>query len=129
MRPVGIVGIVFFTAILFTVGCTSNNKGKIEATKWKSLPGTVKGLSLPAGAFELQFGGNGQMIYTFGASELGPKQTFRGTYDLGIGDIVTLNLDTPLAGSKVHAETVIIEGDRLTMTDTDGTSLTFAKAR
>jgi len=34
-----------------------------------------------------------------------------------------------LAGRKNHVEKVVINGDRLTMTDSDGTQLTFDKTK
>ena len=50
-----------------------------------------------------------------------------GKYSLGFGHNVTLHLDEAVAGMKTHTETVVITGDRLTMTDTDGTELTFRR--
>lgn len=117
-------------AILLICGCTSNNKGKIELTRWSSLAATVKGVALPNGALQLAFGGDGRMVmHINGASSAGGQTTFKGAYTLGFGDIVTLNLDQELAGRKTHVETIVINGDHLTMTDTDGTAVTFVKAK
>jgi hypothetical protein len=46
-----------------------------------------------------------------------------------MGPAVTMNFDTELGGRKVHAEKIIINGDQLTMTDSDGTQLTFQKVK
>ena len=56
----------------------------------------------------------------------GPR-TFTGRYALGTMDYVTFNLDQELAGRKSHVQRLAISGDRLTVTDSDGTNLTFAK--
>ena len=57
----------------------------------------------------------------------GGSQIYKGTYSLGMEDNVTLNLDRELAGRKNHVEQVIINGNHLTMIDSDGTQLTFNK--
>ena len=64
------------------------------------------------------------MIYRI---RFGTEQTYSGRYSLGFGDTVTFELDRELAGSKTHVETAIINGDRLTLVDSDGTSLSFVK--
>jgi hypothetical protein len=113
-------------AVLFLLplgGCKSNNKGKIEGTKWVSQATVQKGTNIPAGALQLEFSSDGKLVYRAG------QQTFTGTYSLGMGDYVTLNLDQNLAGRKTHSEKVSISGDQLTMTDSDGTSLTFTKMK
>jgi hypothetical protein len=130
MRPLTALRLAIPALILsLACGCSSNNQGKIEATKWNSLAGTVKGQSIPAGALQLAFGGNGEMIYTINDAASGSRRALRGTYSLQMGDLITLHLNEELAGKKTHVETVAIEGDRLTMTDLDGTALTFAKVR
>jgi hypothetical protein len=117
-------------ALILALACgCSNNQGKIEATKWTSLAGTVKGQSIPAGTLQLAFGGNGQMVYTIHNPSKSQPQTLRGTYSCQMGDMITLHFNEELAGKKTHVETVTINGDRLTMTDLDGTSLTFAKMK
>jgi hypothetical protein len=111
-------------AIFLVCGC-SNNKGKIEATKWSSLKGTVKGVEFPDNAFHLAFGGDGRLIYRVQFN--GVEKTVTGKYTLGFGDLVTLDLDQDLAGQKKHMQSVVINGDRLTFTDPDGTTLNFVK--
>jgi hypothetical protein len=123
MRPVHVLRPVLLAAVLLGLGCASKNKGKVEGTKWSSVPATIKGQSLPAGALRLEFGSDGSLVYRTG------PQTHRGTYSLGMGDRLTLNLNQELAGRKVHVETVVINGDRLTMTDSDGTRAIFDRVK
>jgi hypothetical protein len=106
--------------LLFT-GCESNNKGKIEGTKWSSDAATVKGSQIPAGALQLEFKSDGGFTYTVIGNPL------TGKYSLGTGDNVTLTFDKELDGRKSHTEKVAINGDKLTMTDSDGTAVTFTK--
>ena len=122
MRSTSILRLTLLTAILLTCGCKSNNKGKIEG-KWSSIASTVKGQAVPEGLLKLEFGTDGSLVYSTGPI------TFKGTYSLGMGDSVTLKLDKELAGRKTHVEKVSISGDRLTMTDSDGTAMTFKKVK
>ena len=128
MRPPSLSRIVLLPAILFICGCSSN-QGKIESTRWTSLAAEVKGQTLPAGALQLAFGGDSKVVVHAFAPTGGSPTSYRGTYSLGIGDAVTLSLDRELAGSKTHVETIVIEGDRLTMTDSDGTKMIFTKMK
>jgi hypothetical protein len=88
----------------------SNNKGKIEGTKWSSLEATIKGKKLPAGALKLDFAKDGKLVYQAGPTKL------TGTYVLGKGDEVIFRLDKEFAGKKEHTEKIVIQKDRLTMT-------------
>src|SRR5437016_5743644 len=119
VRPVQLVGGALLLAMLCSLGCSSNNKGKLEGTKWTSLPANFKGRQLSAGELTLDFGADYTLVY-----KAGPR-TFRGTYTLGRGDNVTLNLDKLLAGSKERAEKITVDGDTLTMTEGDGSELIF----
>ena len=123
MRVKFVVQLALVAALVCSFGCSSKNKGKIEGTKWSSEAATVKGQPLPAGALSLDFASDGKLVYKAGPT------TFTGTYSLGFGDTVTLNLDQELAGRKKHAQKVVINGDRLTMSDSDGTALTFKKVQ
>ena len=123
MRPIVVLRLACVGALLFTVGCSSQNKGKIEGTKWTSLASTVKGQSIPAGVLQLSFGKDGSIEYKAG------PQTFTGTYSLGMGNTVTLNLNQELAGRKNHVEKIAINGDQLTMTDSDGSQMTFKQVK
>jgi uncharacterized lipoprotein NlpE involved in copper resistance len=113
--------LLFVLAML--VGCSSNNKGKIEGTKWTSQAASVKGQTIPAGALTLEFKADGSMIYGI----IGMNKT--GKYSLGMGDTVTFKMDEKLGERKDHAEKIKIEGDVLTMTDSDGTALKFNRAK
>jgi hypothetical protein len=113
---------VVLALLPFLAGCSSNNKGKIEGTKWTSQAATVKGKSIPAGVLQLEFKKDMSLVYRAGT------QTFTGTYSLGGGDSVTLHLNQELQGRKTHTEKVSISGNQLTMTDSDGTALGFSKA-
>src|SRR5262249_10843580 len=64
-----------------------------------------------------------QMAYGAGPT------SYSGTYSLGWGDTVTFHLNQDLGGRKVHAEKIVIDSDKLTMTDTDGTQVTFQKEK
>ena len=55
------------------------------------------------------------------------NQTYNGTYSLGMGDNVSFNFDQELEGRKTHVEKIRIDGDKLTMTDSDGTQVAFKK--
>ncbi len=121
MHPKDIVRLLLVALIFFMAGCESNVKGKIEGTKWTSKAATIKGKSVPAGFLQLEFGSDAKLIYRAGS------ETYTGTYTLGFGDSLTMHLDRALAGSKTHTETVLVYSDSLTMTDLDGTSMTFLK--
>jgi hypothetical protein len=112
---------------LLTGGDLSLNRGKIEGTRWSSLAATltIKGQkqSIPAGALTLAFTRDGKLTYVAG------PLTMTGTYALKPGDKVVLKLDRELDGKKEHTESVVIRDDRLTMTDSDGTALTFEKVK
>jgi uncharacterized protein YndB with AHSA1/START domain len=123
MRPVVVPRLVFAVLLLFAFGCSSSNKGKIEGTKWTSLAATVKGESLAAGARYLEFTKDSKMVYTTGA------QPHTGTYSLGLGPAVTFNLEKEVDGRKVHPEKIVIDGDQLTLTESDGTQVTFQRVQ
>jgi hypothetical protein len=123
MRPLAMFQLLILPLAFVVCGCASNNKGKIEGTKWVSQPTTVKGKALPAGILQLEFRADGSMLYRIG------PQALSGRYSLGMGNSVTFNMDQELAGRKSHTETIVINGNQLTMTDTDGTTLTFNRAK
>jgi hypothetical protein len=86
---------------------------------------TIKGQRVPAGALKLEFGKDGSLVY-----QAGPV-TFRGTYSLGMGNNVTLKFDRELGdtGRKDHTEKIEINGDTLTMKDSDGQGGTFSRVK
>lgn len=97
----------------------SNNFGKIEGTKWRSLQGWVKGNNIPAGALRLEFNRDGSLVYHT------PTGEYRGTYTLSSGDDVVWNFTRALGGSNRHEQRVSINGNRMSVHDTDGTTLDF----
>ncbi|MBM3982093.1 MAG: hypothetical protein FJ304_17885 [Planctomycetes bacterium] len=101
----------------------SDNAGKIEGTRWRSLRGFVKGQDIPAGTLRLEFNRDGSLVYHT------PMGEFRGTYTLDPGDVVVWNFTRELGGSRRHQQTCIINGNRLTVKDTDGTTLDFEPQR
>jgi outer membrane lipoprotein-sorting protein len=121
MRIAGVLRLTPLVMILFVAGCASHNKGKIEGSKWSSQAATIKGQAAPAGLLKLDFGADGSLVYTAG------PQALTGKYSLGMSDYVTFNLDQPLGGMKQHIETIVINGNQLTMTDSDGTQVIFTK--
>lgn len=126
MLPARAFSILAVVMIFAAVGCESKNKGKIEATRWTSIASTVKGVNVPADTLQLSFGGDGRMIYRI-KDPSGYEKTIKGRYSLGFGDSVILDFDETLAGMKTHNQTVKVQNDRLTMIDSDGTSMTFVK--
>jgi hypothetical protein len=106
---------------LALVGCSSNNTGKIEGTKWVSIAQKVKGQQLAEGALALEFKSDGGFVYK------APAGTFTGKYTLGSGDRVNLHLDQDLGGRKSHRQTVKINGSEMEMIDWDGTAAKFKK--
>jgi hypothetical protein len=101
----------------------SNLKGKIEDSKWESVAQKVQGQPLPPGVLKLEFGKDGSVKYIVGPT------TYAGTYELKDADKLTLHLEKELAGSKDHAETVVVTGDKLVMTDVDGTAAEFERVK
>src|SRR5262249_42451411 len=104
-------------------GIALGNKGRIEGTKWTSEETDVNGLTLPAGRLKLEFGKDYELVCR------DAPLTVSGTYSLDSDDQVTFHLDRALAGRREHTETIVIQGDRLTMTDADGTSITFVRMK
>ena len=101
----------------------SDNKGKIEGTKWISLAGTINGSAIPADVVRFEFGIDGRLTY-----KILDLSGF-GTYTLGIGDAVTFHLDKEVGGNKTQEQRVVITGDRLKMIDPDGTTINFRKLK
>ncbi|MBM3978867.1 MAG: hypothetical protein FJ304_01015 [Planctomycetes bacterium] len=99
-----------------------NNKGKIEG-KWSSLAGTVKGNEIPAGTLKLEFTKDGKMTYNT------PVGDFEGTYTIEAGDKVIWMFTKELGGSKKHEQKCVIKGDKMTVSDTDGTTLDFERVK
>jgi hypothetical protein len=121
MRPISLSRLGFALALSFLVGCSSSNKGQIEDTKWTSQAATGQEETAPADAMQLEFRKDHQIILKRG------KEIHKGTYALGMGPTVTLTFEDDYEGRKIHAEKIVINGDRLTMTNPNGTQMTFQK--
>jgi hypothetical protein len=113
--------LVLLTALVLVSGCSSKNKGKIEEAKWSSLATNVNGKQVDAGALQLEFASNGNLTY-----RIGPL-SYTGTYSLGTGDNVTFKFAQNLGDRKEHVEKLTVNGEQMTMTDSDGTTVTFKK--
>lgn len=123
MRASHALRVACITALLLACGCSSSNKGKIEGTKWSSQATTVKGKAVPAGVMQLHFQSDGKLALKRG------NENYTGAYSLGMGPTVTMNFDQEFEGRKTHAEKIVINGDELTMTDSDGTQVPFQKIK
>ena len=104
-------------------GCSSNNLGVIEGTKWRSKEAKVGGKSLPAGTIALEFRDDGTLKYVVGS------KVFDGTYSIGAQDRVVFHFKEKLADRLTHVEQVKVDedGDQLTLIDSDGETLIFTK--
>jgi hypothetical protein len=126
MRPGIVLKAGLVLAVLALCGCSSNNTGKIEGTRWSLQPMSFQGKDLPAGTLQLEFGRDGSLVYKAATT------TMTGTYSLGTGDYVTFYLDQDVQGRKnrvVTSQKIAIDGDTLTMTDADGSRGIFTKVK
>jgi len=128
MRRIPVLQLTALVLLVFATGCMSENKGKIEGTRWRSIAATIqskgpvgRSVRVPDGFIELHFHKDGSLFYIIRG------KLHSGRYSLGMGHNVTLHLDEPVANLKTHTETVVIKGEILTMTDSDGTELSFKK--
>jgi hypothetical protein len=117
-------------ALLFLTGCGSNNVGKVEGTRWTSVPTTFQHRSLPGGQkglptgyLKLDFGRDNSFSFTIDG------KSYRGTYTLGMGDSVSLKFDQVVGYWRTHSQSITVSGNYLIMKDPDGTKLTFTKVR
>jgi hypothetical protein len=122
MRRAPLLGLFVLLSMVCAAGC-SNNKGKIEGTRWRSDAGTVLGRYCPFGYLQLDFNADGTLVYYAG------PRTFRGKYVLKPGNTVTFDLDQPLAGRNSHDETIEVYGNKMTVRDSNGVSMTFSKVK
>jgi hypothetical protein len=120
MRPTFLAGLALTAALIVAAGCSSN-KSKIESTTWASAATTVEDREVPAGERRLQFGKDGHLFYTI------EGKLYKGNYTLGMGPSVTFTLEEDLEGRKIHPQKIVIDGDRLTLTNADGKGLMFQK--
>ncbi len=99
-------------------GGSGNVRAQLEGTKWSSLPGTFKGEAVAPGALRIEFAAGGKLGYKDGANEM------TGTYAVA-GDELTLTFDHEYMGKTVHTEKAVVTPERLTLTDPDGSSVSF----
>ncbi|MGH7221794.1 MAG: hypothetical protein ACRELF_01045, partial [Gemmataceae bacterium] len=90
-----------------------------ENTLWASKAATVKGKDLPPAARVLQFLPDGHLVYNVVGKQ------YKGHYALGMGLAVTFTLEEDLDGRKIHPHKIVIDGEQLTLTNADGSKLTF----
>ncbi len=121
MSSVRVLRLLVIASLLPICGCESNNKGKLEGTKWTSMGGKIKGVEYTTGTAFVEFQRNGKFTFRFG------DRTHTGTYSFGMGDAVIMTFDKPLPTGKTHRESITLKEDRLTMMDPDGTKMTFSK--
>lgn len=108
-------------------GCESNNVGLLEDTKWGSayVP-DFKGITGRGVTMSLTFHADERFV--MGVSGPAVHQMINGKWKLGWADNVTLYDLTPeLGGRSTHTEKVVVSGDTLTMSDSDGTKIVFTK--
>jgi len=88
----------------------SNNRGKIEGTKWASRALTVEGVELPPATLVWHFGADGTFRY-----EIGPS-LWTGNYFLEAGDSVRLHFEhVVFEKRKQYATKIRIDGRELTI--------------
>lgn len=122
MRLSFVVRFAVLAAVLCIVGCSSNNKGKLEGTKWNSQAFTPQGgKPVPAGIVTYEFATDGRLTYRI------MDQSYTGRYSLNSGDYVTLHLDQALGGSRTLRQRIIVRDTTMQLIDTDGTSVMFDK--
>jgi len=105
---------------------SSNNKGKIEGTKWISAEDVeLKGVKFPKGTIGLEFRRDGALVQTAVIS--GTALEIPGKWSLGKGDDVLTEMDVPNEGVKKETLKIVITGDQLSGTDPEGKTITFTR--
>lgn len=97
----------------------SNNKSKLEGTRWVNEPGQFAGKHFIAGAFTLDFRGDNTFYWRFS------DQIFTGSFSYGPGDLVYFTLTSPFMGRTDWKEVITISGDVMVMGGEDGITITF----
>lgn len=131
MRPIQVLRLLGLVVLAGAAGCSSDNVGKLEGTSWRCDQSTVQiqsggksqSVNVPEGFLMLEFRGDGSMVYGVGG------QNYTGKYSLGPGKTVTFHLDRPLAGRNSHIESIEVDGEKMTVSDMDGTSIRFRNLR
>src|SRR5262245_45778251 len=118
MRSIRVLSLMFLPLVLLASGCVSENKGKLEGTRWSSEAGQVtnnaavmgpREVTLRAGYMELDFQKDGTLFYIIN------NKLHRGKYTLGMGSVVRFDLEEPIAGMKTHSEKINVDGRTMTM--------------
>src|SRR4051794_32230193 len=114
MRPVSVArALVGLAVCVSVVGCSSDNKGRIEGTSWSSADQLANGKPIAAGSRTLEFKADGGLVMCDNGV------TYTGTYALGRGDRVTFHFDKAYEGGKKHARTIRINGDDMYLVEPD----------
>jgi hypothetical protein len=118
---VRVVVVVAAAVSLAATGCESKNKGKLEGTKWKgSIP------SAPGASMTMEFYADGRLVMGVHAANV--NKIISGKWSLSFGDYVDMtDLSEPLSGRTSHKEKIVVTGNTLVMTDSDGQSVTFTR--
>lgn len=103
--------------LVLVLGCSSNNKGKIEGTKWKLRGG------MPGSELIYEYGSDGRITVGNGAVQI------TGTYSLGAGDRIRMTMDQAIDGHTQLTTNATITGDVMTCVDPDGTTLMFDRVK
>ena len=114
MRPVA-PRLAVFALLALAAGCASHNKDKLVG-KWEAKNRV------------LQFKSDQTLTYDV-TDPAGKELNLTGKYECNSGYFVTLKFDQKLNDRKQHVEKIVVDGDHLTMTDSDGTSVTFTRAK
>jgi hypothetical protein len=97
--------------LVLTAGCSSKSAETFAGTRWHA-----------ATDRELTFHENHVLTYVTGGKPRAGRYFLNAT-----PNTVTITMDQGFAGSAKQAEQARIDGDTLTMEDTDGTTLTFRR--
>jgi uncharacterized protein (TIGR03066 family) len=114
MRPAAI-RIAVLALLALAAGCASHNKDKLVG-KWEAKNRV------------LEFKSDQTLTYDL-TDASGQERNLTGKYECNAGYFVTLKFDQKLNDRKQHVEKIVVEDDQLTMTDSDGTSVTFTRAK
>lgn len=150
MRPIAlrVAGLlaVAFIALLGT-GCSSKNTGKIVG-KWKVVSPATKSaamdqLKADGVAMAWEFRADGTFTLSFVPADDSPKakagaaeanrniagKEFSGKYTLGFGDRVNFTGAKDLYGGDAASTNITINGDNMTMKDSDGATAKLTRIK
>jgi hypothetical protein len=120
-----------FLALLLLAGCESSNKGKIVG-KWEcadpsSMAADLKGTNVQV---FMEFTADQKFSMTAVVPGILKKDLTTGTYQLGMGDTVTLDgLSPPIDGKTKSRESISIVGDELRLKQDKGPTVLFKRFR